>query len=181
MERILLAESTDEMILRCGMKVVFRDLLPEDDALYPDFHAQVSAGDRRLRFFSAAPLSEGQMHRLTHFDSRDAVARAAIGRDDGELYGVSRLHRVDGRDGEFAVMVRSDLKGQGLGRRLLGQVIARAPTIGITRVIGLILPENVGMLALAGELGFETHSDPDEQGVMRASLDLAARGRPLAA
>ena len=181
MERILLAEATDGMMLRCGVEVVFRDLLPEDDALYPAFHAQVSPGDRRLRFFSAAPLSEGQMHRLTHFDPRDAVARAAIGRDCGELYGVSRLHRVDGQDGEFAVMVRSDLKGQGLGRRLLGQVIARAPSIGITRVIGLILPENVGMLALADELGFEIHADPNEQGVLRASLDLSKHGQPLAA
>lgn len=168
-------------MLRCGTEVVFRDLHPDDDALYPEFHANVSARDRRLRFFSSAPISERQIHRLTHFDDREAVARAAIGRHDGKLYGVSRLHRVEGRSGEFAVMVRSDLKGQGLGRSLLTQVIDRASSIGIDRVVGLILPDNTGMLALVHELGFETHPDPEEAGVMRASRDVPDLGPRLAA
>lgn len=163
--------SQDGMKLRCGTNVVFRDLRPEDEALYPEFHANVSARDRRLRFFSPAPISERQIYRLTHYDSRDAVARAAIGRDDGKLYGVSRLHRLDGEKGEFAVMVRSDLKGQGLGRALLEQVIDRAPSIGVSRIVGLILPDNVGMLALTHELGFETRPDSEEAGILKASLD----------
>jgi len=161
------------MVLHCGTHIVFRDLHPEDDVLYPQFHAHVSAADRRLRFFSPAPISQRQIYRLTHFNSDDAVARAAVGEVDGQLYGVSRLHRMDGTTGEFGVMVRSDLKGCGLGRRLLEQVIERAPCIGVSQVIGLILPENAGMLALAHELGFETRPDPDEAGVIRASLDLS--------
>lgn len=168
-------------MLRCGNVVVFRDLLPDDDALYPEFHAQVTARDRRLRFFTPAPVSLRQAHWLTHFDPAQAVARAAVGLDDGKLYGVSRLHRVEGDLGEFAVMVRSDLKGQGIGRRLLQQVIDRAPLIGVSRVVGLILPENAGMLALATELGFEMRSDPDEAGVLRASLGLGSSGGRLAA
>lgn len=169
------------MVLRCGTPVVFRDLEPQDEALYPEFHAHVSARDRKLRFFSAAPISEQQIHGLTHFNSDNAVARAALGKQDGKLYGVSRLHRVEGEEGEFAVMVRSDFKGQGLGRRLLEEVIEQAPSIGVSRIFGLILPENTGMLALASELGFETHHDPEEEGVLRASLDLPRTGPRLAA
>jgi acetyltransferase len=165
------------MTLRCGTRVVLRDLVPDDEALYPAFHARVSRRDRRLRFFSPAPLSAGQMHRLTHFAPGEAVARAAVGLDDGELYGVARLHRIEGETGEFAVMVRSDLKGQGLGRRLLEEVIARAPSLGISHVIGLVLPENAGMLALASELGFAVRPDNEEAGVLRASLDLAGEPR----
>ncbi len=153
---------------------MIRALQPGDDALYPAFHRQVSAADRRLRFFSAAPLSERQVYRLTHYDPRDAVVRAAIGMEDGELYGVGRLHRMEGRQGEFAVMVRSDLKGQGLGGLLLRQVIEQAPSIGVSDVVGLILPDNTGMRALAEELGFEIGPDPGESGVLRASLDLAS-------
>lgn len=163
---------SDRLILRCGMEIVFRDLLAGDDVLYPEFHAHVSAEDRRLRFFSAAPIAAAQIRRLTQFSREEAVVRAAIGTADGQLYGVSRLHRVGPGLGEFAVMVRSDLKGQGLGRRLLEQVLMRAPALEVSRIIGLILPENVGMLALARELGFETAPDPGEAGVLRASLDL---------
>lgn len=157
-------------MLRCGKEIVFRDLMPDDDALYPEFHAEVTARDRRLRFFTPAPINLRQAHGLTHFDPAQAIARAAIGQDDGKLYGVSRLHRVEGDLGEFAVMVRSDLKGQGLGRRLLQQVMDRAGLIGVVRIVGLILPENAGMLALATELGFDIRSDPEEAGVLRASL-----------
>ncbi|HMO28786.1 GNAT family N-acetyltransferase [Enterovirga sp.] len=174
-------EAPDEMMLRCGTQVVIRDLVPEDDALYPEFHAHVSARDRQLRFFSAAPISERQIHRLTHFDPENAIVRAALGKQDGKLYGVARLHRVKGEEGEFAVMVRSDFKEQGLGRRLLEEVIERAPSIEIWRIVGLILPENTGMLALATELGFETRLDPSEEDVMLASLELPRTGPRLAA
>lgn len=163
------------------MEIVIRDLEPEDEALYPEFHAEVTASDRRLRFFSSAPIGAIQAHRLTHFDPADAIALAAIGRVDGKLYGVSRLHRVEGDLGEFAVMVRSDLKGQGLGRRLLEEVLDHASTIGISRIVGLILTENAGMLALVRELGFEIASDPEEAGVLRASIDVRAMKPDLAA
>ncbi|WP_166652384.1 GNAT family N-acetyltransferase [Enterovirga rhinocerotis] len=151
---------------------MIRALQPGDDVLYPEFHSHVSGSDRRLRFFSAAPLSERQIFRLTRYDPREAVVRAAVGIDCGELYGVGRLHRIQGRQGEFAVMVRSDLKGQGLGGLLLRQVIERAPSIGVTEVVGLVLPENTGMRALAEELGFAIAPDPEESGLLRASLDL---------
>ena len=169
------------MMLRCGIEIILRDLTPEDQALYPEFHTHVSGSDRRLRFFSAAPVSERQMYRLTHFDPHDAVVLAAVGANDGLLYGVGRIHSIGGGVGEFAVMVRSDLKGQGLGRRLLEEVIARASTIGVTEVMGLILRENICMLSLAEELGFTIRPDPGEVGVMRASLSLSGTAPRLAA
>ena len=101
--------------------------------------------------------------------------------EGGELYGVGRLHRTEGRQGEFAVMVRSDLKGQGLGGLLLRQVIEQAPAIGVSEVFGLILPDNAGMRALAEELGFEIGPDPAEAGMLRASLDLGSPDRRRAA
>lgn len=164
--------ASDEFMLRCGMAVVVRDLAPADASLYPAFHERVSARDRRLRFFSPAPVRDAQIRGLTRYRPADAAVRAAIGRDDGMLYGVGRLHRIAGTTGEFAVMVRSDVKGMGLGRVLLEQALEWAPTLGITHVVGLILPENAGMLALVRELGFALEPDPEERGVLRAALRL---------
>jgi acetyltransferase len=39
------------VVLRDGEKVLVRPLKPDDAALYPDFLAEVSADDLRLRFF----------------------------------------------------------------------------------------------------------------------------------
>jgi acetyltransferase len=44
------------VVLRDGEKVLVRPLKPDDAALYPDFLAEVSADDLRLRFF--VPLRE---------------------------------------------------------------------------------------------------------------------------
>jgi RimJ/RimL family protein N-acetyltransferase len=167
------------ILLPCGEEIGTRDLRSGDARLYPRFHANVTAEDRRTRFFSSSPLSESQIARLTRTDAANAIIRAAIGQRSGDLYGVSRLHRIEGRTGEFAVMVRSDVKGRGLGQRLLAEVIAAAPGIGIDRIVGLILPENACMRGLVEHLGFAVTCDPAEPGLLRASL--AVMPQPLAA
>lgn len=151
-----------------------RRLRPEDERLYPDFLAHVSAEDRRFRFFSAAELTPHQISRFTRYDPASAVALAAVSPDDGALWGVARLHRLDGpvREGEFAVLVRTDMKGHGIGRALMEGLCRGAPTIGVERVVGLILSENAGMMAFARELGFDLTQDPADPNLVRASARL---------
>lgn len=151
--------------------LTIRALRPKDEALYPAFMAAVSANDRRLRFFSPAPLSTRQIHAFTHFDPATAAAFVAVG-PDGALQGVARLHRVPDGQAEFAVLVRSDLKGRGLGRALMETLLAAAPRLAVSRVLGFVLPENTGMLALARDLGFTRRRDPDDAEIVRVSIDL---------
>jgi acetyltransferase len=153
-----------------GRAVGLRPLLPEDQALYPNFMAPISREDARLRFFRASRPSEAQIWAFTHFDRSRAAAIAAIGVEDCDLYGIARLHKVEDGSGEFAVMVRSDMKGLGLGRALLARILAAAPSIGVTEVFGLVLPENTAMLALLHKFGFRVEPDSAEHGVLRASF-----------
>jgi acetyltransferase len=90
-----------------------------------------------------------------------------------ETLGVARaLCDPDNEEAEFAVIVRSDLKGGGLGELLMRKLIAHLRQRGTKRVVGDVLKENARMLELARDLGFSVdshHGDPD---VVRVSLAL---------
>jgi RimJ/RimL family protein N-acetyltransferase len=154
--------------------VLLRPLMLEDAALYPDFLAEVTAEDLRLRFF--APMREVSpdlIDKLIHYDPKHAMAFIAIEEASGRMLGVVRLH--DDRDGEraeFAILVRSRLKGRGLGWLLMKHMIANAKDKGLKTVHGQVLAENTSMLQMCSELGFHTVEDPDERGVKVVTLPL---------
>jgi acetyltransferase len=55
---------------------------------------------------------------------------------------------------EFAIVVRSRIKGHGLGWLLMQHVIDYAKKKGLRRVLGDVLVENATMLQMCAELGF---------------------------
>jgi acetyltransferase len=160
--------------LRDGTRVLFRALRPQDAALYPDFIANITADDMRLRLFGPVrEISPALIEHLTHLDATHAFALIAIDEPTGQMLGVVRLHNdPDGRAGEFAVQVRSRLKGHGLGWMLMQQMIEAARHRGIRRIHGQVLRENVTMLQMCRELGFEVGDDPDDSSVELVTLPL---------
>jgi acetyltransferase len=162
--------------LRDGTRVLIRALRPEDAALYPDFLADIDTDDLRLRAFAViSEVTPRQIERLTHFDRAHAFALAAIAEDDGRLLGVARVHNEPGdQSGEFAVLVRSPLKGHGLGWLLMQRMIEVARERGLQRVYGEVLRENTTMLTMCRELGFETTADRADPAVEVATLTLDA-------
>ena len=64
----------------------------------------------------------------------------------------------EGARAEYAGAVRSDLKGQGLGRLLLEEIIEYARRRGIREIWGEVLTENEPMLGLVRKLGFSIKS-----------------------
>jgi acetyltransferase len=69
------------------------------------------------------------------------------------------------------VIVRSDLKGRGLGSLLMRLLIDYARARGIGTLFGEVLAENTAMLALARDLGFS--AEPADGGIVRVTLPLA--------
>jgi acetyltransferase len=89
------------------------------------------------------------------------------------LLGVVRLHLDDDRNGgEFAVIVRSALKGHGLGWLLMQRMIEYAHTIALKRVHGQVLAENTTMLLMCRELGFHVADDPGSPSIKIVTLNL---------
>ena len=166
--------------LRDGADIFVRPLRPEDEPLYPPFLAQVTADDLRLRFF--APVREfthARIARFTQLDYARAMAFIAIEKTSGAMLGVVRLHTDPNYErGEYAILVRSDLKGHGLGWLLMQQIIEYARAEGLCAIEGQVLRENVTMLAMCRELGFGIKTDAEEPGICVVRLRLRARKSP---
>ena len=157
-----------------GDKVLLRPLKPEDASLYPEFLSEVAAADLRLRFFmSIREVRPELIDKLIHYDSAHAMAFVAIAEASGQLQGVVRLHdNPDGTSAEFAILIRSHLKGHGLGWLMMKHMIAYAEAKNLRVVRGQVLTENAAMLQMCSELGFETGNDPAERGVKVVTLQL---------
>jgi acetyltransferase len=160
--------------LRDNTTVLIRPIRPEDERLYPAFLMRVSPEDMRLRFFAPVKdINHVFIARFTQLDYARAMAFVAIDEPSHEMLGVARLHADSAyQRAEYAVLVRSDLKGKGLGWTLMQTIIEYARSEGLRTIEGQVLKDNVTMLQMCTELGFRIASDPDDPSVNMVSLDL---------
>ncbi|WP_372084935.1 bifunctional acetate--CoA ligase family protein/GNAT family N-acetyltransferase [Tistrella mobilis] len=173
-----------------GRHAVLRPIRPEDEPGHQDFVRHLTPEDIRYRFFGVVrEFSHTEMARFTQIDYDREMAFIARTRFDGgdippvkpgvlpdetgaETVGVVRVvFDPDAVDAEFAVVVRSDLKGRGLGIRLMNKVIAYCRARGIHRIVGQVLRDNRPMRKLMVTLGF-TVRDSLEDDVVEVVLDL---------
>jgi acetyltransferase len=161
--------------VRDGWKVDVRPLRPDDEPAVIKLLQDVSHDDLRLRFFhSVKEFSHQFTARLTQLDYARAMAFAAIDPVSHDIIGVVRLHSDSRYErAEYAILLRSDLKGKGLGWALMQLLIEYARNEGLKSLFGEVLNENTTMLAMCRELGFEVAHDPNDAGVAIVSLDLA--------
>lgn len=156
-----------------GLAIHIRPIKPADVALYPDFLARISPDDIRLRFLAPRKsFPDSMLKRLTQLDYDRDIAFVAL-EADGALAGVARLSCDPDRTGaEYALVVRTDLQGHGLGWMLLSHIIDYARSERIGRIEGLVLAENEKMLTMCREFGFTVEADRHEPGLQRVVLEL---------
>ncbi|MCE4556745.1 bifunctional acetate--CoA ligase family protein/GNAT family N-acetyltransferase [Pelomonas cellulosilytica] len=157
----------ERTLLWRGGSILVRPIRPEDEALHREFLESADPEDLRMRFFEAPhPWSHDALARLTQIDYEREMAFIALdpnAPDGRRTLGVVRLVRdPDNTEAEFAVMVRSRLKGQGLGRLLMQTMLDYATARGTQRIIGYVLRDNRAMLTLVKSLGFTTQADPQQ-------------------
>lgn len=156
------------------LKIHIRPIRPDDLALYSDFFARISDEDLRLRFLSPRRHFPDQMlKRLTQLDYDREMAFVALDRATGDLMAIGRLNADPDKDkAEYALLVRSDLQGHGLGWTLLRRLIDYARAEGVRSIEGVILAENDRMLQMAREFGFAITRNADDMRLMTATLTL---------
>ncbi len=159
---------------RTAQRYFMRPIRPEDEGALVEMLRHSSSDDVRLRFFAAIRgFDHAFAARLTQIDYEREMAFVAMPPDSEELLGVVRLSVDPDKDkAEFAIMVRSDMKGTGLGYRLMQQILGYARDSGIRQVFADVLRENHSMRQMAEELGFVTQADDDAMDTVTVTLDL---------
>ena len=148
-----------EVTVEGGRRLRLRPIRTDDAQALVDMGLRSTPEDLRLRFFSPVRPAVGSLTSLlTEFDRDRHIAVAAYDpeavNDDKGILGVVRLVLAPDRpEGEFAIMVRSDQAGHGLGHCLMRQMLSWARDRGLTRVRAEIMTENKRMLRLAREFG----------------------------
>jgi len=163
--------------LRDGTEIHLRPLRPEDEPKLHDLAAHMNPQDLWLRFFTPVHgLSHTVAARLSQLDYDREMALLA--EYDGAVLGVVHFFAdPDKLRAEYAVAVRSDWKGRGLGYLLMTRLIDVARQRGISELVGEVLRENEPMLQMCGELGFAIAADPSDPAVLMVSKK-PARSRP---
>ncbi len=160
--------------LKEDWRIFVRPMRPEDEPTIHEFLRHVTPHDLRLRFF--APMKEFThefIARLTQLDYARAMAFIAFDEATGEMVGVVRLHSDSiYESGEYAILLRSDLKGRGLGWALMQLIINYAKSEGLKVISGDVLQENTVMLEMCRHLGFQVKPDPAEPDICDVKLTL---------
>lgn len=172
------AALSDTVTLRDGRVVTIRPIRPEDEAAHYAFLARMTRQDIVYRFFHYIErMPRSEMARLTQIDyEREMAFIASWMSGDGvpETLGAVRMVAdPDRHAAEFSIIVRSDLKGLGLGSLLLRKLLDYARRLGVQRLAGDVMAENSAMLQLARRFGFSTRPG-EEAGIVSVSLDLPA-------
>jgi len=165
----------EQALTIAGESLLIRPIRPEDEVEFKTFVSESATQDIYFRFFHLIrELPHSQLARFTQIDYDREMAFIAVHR--GEILAdVRAVADPDNQSAEFAILVRSDWAGKGLGYALLSKLIAYCRARGTERLFGDVLANNRRMLELAATLGFR--AAPATMGTITVALDLNRRER----
>ncbi len=170
-------ELEEDIPLGDGRCLWLRPIRPEDEPALRSAFAKLTPREVQLRFF--APMKTLSHMAAARFSQIDYDREMAlILTEHGipgktEIYGVVRLIAdPDNESAEYAIIVRHDMTGQGLGIYLMRRIIDYARDRGIGEIYGDVLRENDTMLKVCGMFGFTQSNVADEPGQVRVTLKL---------
>ncbi|MDX1577383.1 MAG: bifunctional acetate--CoA ligase family protein/GNAT family N-acetyltransferase, partial [Gemmatimonadota bacterium] len=152
-------ELVEEIELEDGRRVTLRPIRPEDEPAHLDLFHHLRREDVRFRFFGEVRrMPHASLARYTQIDyDREMafIATTGVEPGEGETLGVVRaVADADNDEAEFAIIVRSDRKGVGLGEALLEKMVRYCAERGTGELVGQVMAGNRAMLGLAEKLGF---------------------------
>jgi len=154
-----------------GQSFRLRPIRPEDAPMIQAMIAKVAPEDMRLRFLtplkSLPPVLAARLTQIDYDREMALVAQDMSGPEPAIVGVVRIIADPDNESAEYAVLVRSDLKGKGLGWKLMKRILTYAESRGIASVWGYVLRDNSTMLDMARELGFSIEAIADDPTVVK--------------
>jgi len=165
-----------------GTQFLIRPIRPEDEPKVAQFHQTLSERTVYLRYLQQMNVDQRTAHnRLSRicFNAYDReialVAECKNAKDVhcDQILGIARLSKMRGaNEARFAMIITDAFQGKGLGTEMLQRLIAIARDEKLERIVANMLPENTNMINLFQRLGFTCTEQPDETGMLYASLTL---------
>ncbi len=163
-----------------GQMLTLRPIRSEDEAQHRAFLTRLDPEDIRMRvFYSRRSIEHTELARLVQIDYEREMVFIAVACEPDDASGTEQTLGVvravadpDNRDAEFGIIIRSDLKGQGLGSLMMNKLIRYQRARGTQRLVGTVIAENRGMRALAKRLGFVEGKAIEDDALRNIYLDL---------
>jgi acetyltransferase len=160
-----------------GTELLLRPIVPEDEPALSAAVKGLDSEEARLRFLMPVrELSRLQAARFTQIDYDREMALIATHPGKPGTQPILAVVRIaadpDNEKAEFAIIVKREITGKGLGTILLDRIISYAKKRGIGVIFGDVLRENSRMLELGKALGFARSNHPGDATLIRLTLDL---------
>jgi acetyltransferase len=159
-----------------GTNIIIRPIRPEDVDLEQNFTRNLSDEAKYFRFMSSVQeLTTEMLMRFTQIDYHYEMALIAVMEMDNheEELGVARyVTNPDKKSCEFALVVSDKWQRQGIGHRLMHQLMEAARDKGLEKMEGEVLSNNFKMLDLMKSLSFRVTTSPDDSSIKQVVLDL---------
>ena len=156
-----------------GIDLDIRPAAPKDRAKILKFLEATDALDLRFRFLSAVKASDALAAMLSDVNHRSTEDLIAFDQQDGSITATAMIAQGSAPDrAEIAILVRSDLKGHGIGWEMLNQACEYARDRGYRHLDCIESSSNQRTISLEREQGFTSRLHPGETELMVLTKDL---------
>ncbi|MDE2310615.1 MAG: bifunctional acetate--CoA ligase family protein/GNAT family N-acetyltransferase [Betaproteobacteria bacterium] len=156
-----------------GTDITIRPIRPEDAELEQEFVHNLSEESRYFRFlYSVQELTPAMVVRFTQIDYSREMALIAVTQVDGKEVelGVTRFSiNPDGESCEFAIVIADNMRGKGLGQKLINSLMDAAHSKGLKIMEGEVISSNSSMLKFMARIGFTIETSAEDAGIKRVS------------
>ena len=174
---MILNDAREDVVLRDGSTLRLRPTSAHDQDALIGFFERLSPEARHLRFQGGVRIDARLVAPFLGGDGSESLSLVGELIDElgvTQIVGIGSYLRLRDRTrAEVAFAVADESQRHGIGTRLLERLAVHARGEGVVRFVAQVLPENLAMLSVFGDTGFEVTRRAIE-GVVEVEFELTS-------